>query len=156
MVVAPDAGRVKVAERFSQHLQRRPGLRAQAAPRGTANEVEALDVVGEVEGRRCVLIDDMIDTAGTICAAAELLIERGAADVWAMATHGRAVGPRHRAPGEVTHLPGGGDQHPAHPRATSASRSSRSSRWPNSSPMPSTLSSRTPSVSEIFGGNNLA
>ena len=43
------------------------------------------------EGRRCVLIDDMIDTAGTICAAAELLSERGASDVWAMATHGGAV-----------------------------------------------------------------
>ena len=46
-------------------------------PRGGPNEVEALDVVGEVEGRQCVLIDDMIDTAGTICAAAELLAERG-------------------------------------------------------------------------------
>ena len=44
--------------------------------------------MGEVEGRHCILIDDMIDTAGTIVAAAELLRENGATDVWAMATHG--------------------------------------------------------------------
>jgi len=88
VVVAPDAGRVKVAERFSQHLNAALAFVHKRRPRGTANQVEALDVVGEVEGRRCVLIDDMIDTAGTICAAAELLAERRAADVWAMATHG--------------------------------------------------------------------
>jgi ribose-phosphate pyrophosphokinase len=88
VVVAPDAGRVKVAERFSQHLSADLAFVHKRRPRGSANMVEALDVVGEVEGRRCVLIDDMIDTAGTICAAAELLSERGASDVWAMATHG--------------------------------------------------------------------
>ncbi|HUY62900.1 MAG TPA: ribose-phosphate diphosphokinase [Acidimicrobiales bacterium] len=88
VVVAPDAGRVKVAERFSQHLGADLAFVHKRRPRGTANQVEALDVVGEVEGRRCVLIDDMIDTAGTICAAAELLTERGAAETWAMATHG--------------------------------------------------------------------
>jgi ribose-phosphate pyrophosphokinase len=88
VVVAPDAGRVKVAERFSQHLGADLAFVHKRRPRGSANQVEALDVVGEVESRRCVLIDDMIDTAGTICAAAELLSERGASDVWAMATHG--------------------------------------------------------------------
>jgi ribose-phosphate pyrophosphokinase len=56
--------------------------------RHVVNAVEAMDVVGPVKGRCCVLIDDMIDTAGTMCAAAELLAERGAAEVWAMATHG--------------------------------------------------------------------
>ncbi len=88
VVVAPDAGRVKVAERFSQHLNADLAVVHKRRPRGSANEVEALHVVGEVESRRCVLIDDMIDTAGTICAAAELLTDRGAAEVWAMATHG--------------------------------------------------------------------
>ncbi|MHB8439391.1 MAG: ribose-phosphate diphosphokinase [Acidimicrobiales bacterium] len=88
VVVAPDAGRVKVAERFSQHLNADLAFVHKRRPRGTANQVEALDVIGEVEGRRCVLIDDMIDTAGTICAAAELLMERGAQETWAMATHG--------------------------------------------------------------------
>src|ERR1700678_3704842 len=88
VVVAPDAGRVRVAERFSQHLGADLAFVHKRRPRGTHNQVEALDVVGEVEGRHCVLIDDMIDTAGTICAAAEILAERGAADISAMATHG--------------------------------------------------------------------
>ncbi|MDE3087131.1 MAG: ribose-phosphate diphosphokinase [Acidobacteriota bacterium] len=88
VIVAPDAGRVKVAERYSQHLGADLAFVHKRRPRGTANQVEALDVVGEVEGRHCVLVDDMIDTAGTICAAAELLTERGAAETWAMATHG--------------------------------------------------------------------
>jgi ribose-phosphate pyrophosphokinase len=88
VIVAPDAGRVRVAERFSQHLHADLAFVHKRRPRGTANQVEALDVVGDVEDRPCVLIDDMIDTAGTICAAAELLLERGAGDVWAMATHG--------------------------------------------------------------------
>jgi len=88
VVVSPDAGRVKVAERFSQHLGADLAFVHKRRPREMANIVEALDVVGEVDGRCCVLVDDMIDTAGTICAAAELLAERGASDVWAMATHG--------------------------------------------------------------------
>jgi ribose-phosphate pyrophosphokinase len=87
VVVAPDAGRVKVAERFSQHLSSDLAVVHKRRPSGTANEVEALQVVGDVSGRRCVLIDDMIDTAGTIVAAADLLIERGADEVWCMATH---------------------------------------------------------------------
>jgi ribose-phosphate pyrophosphokinase len=87
VVVAPDAGRVKVAERYSQHLGSDLALVHKTRPRGSANQVEARHVVGDVAGRRCVLIDDMIDTAGTVCAAAELLAEAGAADIWAMATH---------------------------------------------------------------------
>ena len=88
VVVAPDAGRVKVAERYSQNLGADLALVHKRRPRGTMNQVEIRHVVGDVEGRRCVLIDDMIDTAGTICAAAELLADRGASEVWAMATHG--------------------------------------------------------------------
>jgi ribose-phosphate pyrophosphokinase len=88
VMVAPDAGRVKVAERYSQHLGADLALVHKTRPRGTANEVRALHVVGDVEGRRCVIIDDMIDTAGTVCAAAELLADAGASEIWAMATHG--------------------------------------------------------------------
>jgi len=87
VVVAPDAGRVKVAERFSQLLGVDLAFVNKRRPRGSANTVEALGVIGDVAGRRCVVIDDIIDTAGTICAAAERLIEQGATEVWAMATH---------------------------------------------------------------------
>ena len=93
VMVSPDAGRVRVAERFSQLLEKRfdreVGLAFVAKRRhtSTTGQVEAMNVVGEVEGRRCVVIDDMIDTAGTVCAAADLLLEQGAIEVWAMATH---------------------------------------------------------------------
>src|SRR5439155_13643806 len=88
VVVAPDAGRVKVAERFSQHLHADLAIVHKRHVKGRANVVEARDVVGEVDGRCCVLIDDMIDTAGTVVAAAEILKEKGAEDVIAAATHG--------------------------------------------------------------------
>jgi ribose-phosphate pyrophosphokinase len=87
VMVSPDAGRVRVAERFSQLLGSDLAFAAKRRPRGSSHEVEALNVVGEVAGRRCVVIDDIIDTAGTVCAAAELLMDHGATEVWAMATH---------------------------------------------------------------------
>jgi ribose-phosphate pyrophosphokinase len=79
---------VKVAERFAQHLDCDLAMVRKRRAQHTANAVEAMDVVGPVSGRCCVLIDDIIDTAGTVCAAAELLADRGAGEVWAMATHG--------------------------------------------------------------------
>ena len=85
VVVSPDTGRVKVAERFSRHLGADLAAVYKKRARGL---VEARGVMGEVDGRHCVLIDDMIDTAGTMVAAADLLRENGATDVWAMATHG--------------------------------------------------------------------
>jgi ribose-phosphate pyrophosphokinase len=88
VIVAPDAGRVKVAERFGQQLGLDLALVHKRRPNGTANQVEALHVVGDVQSKTCVLIDDMIDTAGTICAAAEILKSHGANKVIAMATHG--------------------------------------------------------------------
>ncbi|MGH9164256.1 MAG: ribose-phosphate diphosphokinase [Acidimicrobiales bacterium] len=83
-VVAPDAGRLKVAERFAQHLG--AGL-ASVWKRRTGGRVESLGVMGDVAGRHCVLIDDMIDTAGTVVAAADALLAHGAVEVWVMATH---------------------------------------------------------------------
>jgi ribose-phosphate pyrophosphokinase len=85
IVVAPDAGRIKVAERLAQHLD---GDLASVYKRRAKGNVQALGVMGEVAGRPCLLIDDMIDTAGTIVAAADVLFDHGASDVWAMATHG--------------------------------------------------------------------
>ena len=91
VIVSPDTGRVKVAERFAQHLA---DMSADVAfvykrrEKNSINVASAKEVIGDVEGRLCVLTDDMIDTAGTITSAAELLMARGAKEVWAMATHG--------------------------------------------------------------------
>jgi ribose-phosphate pyrophosphokinase len=96
VIVSPDAGRIKVAERMAQHLGDCGADLAfiyKRRPKGTTNVAEAAEVLGDVEGRLCVLTDDMIDTAGTICAASELLIKRGATEVWAMASHGVLSGP---------------------------------------------------------------
>ena len=93
VVVSPDAGRVKVAERYTNLLHANIAIVRKRRVRGVKNAVEAKDVVGEVEGKTCVLIDDMIDTGGTLVAAAEQLAERGAASVYAAATHGVFSGP---------------------------------------------------------------
>jgi ribose-phosphate pyrophosphokinase len=58
-----------------------------------SDQVEARDIVGDVKGRCCIVIDDIIGTAATMCAAAERLIEEGAIDVWVMATHPVLSGP---------------------------------------------------------------
>jgi ribose-phosphate pyrophosphokinase len=93
VVVSPDAGRVKVAERYTNVLQADLAIVHKRRVKGKMNTVEAVEIVGEVEGRTCVLIDDMIDTGGTLCAAAEQLIARGASEIYALATHGVLSGP---------------------------------------------------------------
>jgi ribose-phosphate pyrophosphokinase len=89
VMVSPDTGRSKVAEQAARHAGAMVDVASvyKRRPKDIINRVEALDVMGHVDGRMCVLIDDMIDTAGTICAAADLLKARGATDVWAMCTH---------------------------------------------------------------------
>jgi ribose-phosphate pyrophosphokinase len=93
VVVSPDAGRVKVAERYANALHADLAIVHKRRVRGAKNQVEAKEVVGAVDGRTCVLIDDMIDTGGTLVAAAEQLKERGARAVYAAATHGVLSGP---------------------------------------------------------------
>ncbi|MCB0999268.1 MAG: ribose-phosphate diphosphokinase [Acidimicrobiales bacterium] len=96
VIVSPDAGRIKVAERMAQHLSDKGADLAfiyKRRPKGTANVAEAKEVIGDVEGRLCILTDDMIDSGGTIVAAADVLLARGATEVWAMATHGVLSGP---------------------------------------------------------------
>jgi ribose-phosphate pyrophosphokinase len=88
VIVSPDAGGVKAAKRFANHLGADLAFVNKIRPKGVANAVEASNVIGNVAGKRCILLDDMIDTAGTIVAAAELLKSEGATEVWAMATHG--------------------------------------------------------------------
>jgi ribose-phosphate pyrophosphokinase len=87
-IVSPDAGRINVAQRFSQHLDADLAFVYKRRRKDVANVVEAMEVIGDVAGRHCVVIDDMIDTASTLCAAADILTARGATEVWAMATHG--------------------------------------------------------------------
>jgi len=93
VVVSPDAGRVKVAERYAQNLHADLAIVHKRRLKGVKSSVEARDVVGDVNGRTCVLIDDMIDTAGTIVAAAEQLKDHGAAEVYAACTHAVLSGP---------------------------------------------------------------
>ncbi len=89
VVVSPDTGRVRTAEQWADELG---GLDIAFVHKtrniDAANEVVANRVVGDVEGRCCLLIDDMIDTGGSIVKAAELLFENGATDVVIAATHG--------------------------------------------------------------------
>jgi ribose-phosphate pyrophosphokinase len=93
-VVAPDAGRVRVAERWSDELGGCPmAIIHKRRDPEVANEVKVFDVVGEVAGRTCVVVDDMIDTGGTIVKAAEALFEEGADRVVVAATHGVLSGP---------------------------------------------------------------
>ena len=93
VVVSPDAGRVKVSERYANALGADLAIVHKRRIKGEKNKVEAKEVVGEVEGRVCVLIDDMIDTGGTIVAAAEVLMARGAKSVVAATTHPVLSGP---------------------------------------------------------------
>src|SRR5439155_1555864 len=87
-VVAPDSGRVRVAERWTERLGGTPlAFIHKTRDINVPNSVVANRVVGEVEGRTCIIVDDMIDTAGTITKAADALFDAGAADVLAMATH---------------------------------------------------------------------
>ena len=89
VVVSPDSGRVRVAEKWADSLGGVPlafihKTRDPLVP----NQVKSNRVVGEVEGRTCILIDDMIDTGGTIAGAVKVLKEAGAGDVVIAATHG--------------------------------------------------------------------
>jgi ribose-phosphate pyrophosphokinase len=85
MVVSPDAGRVKVAKKFSDHLHLPMAILHKRRPE--ENVAEIVHVIGDVEGMNCVLIDDMVDTAGTMVEAAVALKEYGAKDIYACATH---------------------------------------------------------------------
>jgi ribose-phosphate pyrophosphokinase len=95
VMVSPDTGRTKVAEQAARRAGDAVKVAAVYKRRSTdqVNAVEALAVMGDVEGRMCVLMDDMIDTAGTLCAAADILVRNGAIDVWAVATHAVLSGP---------------------------------------------------------------
>lgn len=91
VVVAPDVGSAKMARGFAKRLDAAFAIIDKRRPK--ANVAEVVNVVGEVEGRDCLLADDMIDTAGTVCEAAHALKKLGARDVYVSATHALLSGP---------------------------------------------------------------
>ena len=92
-VVAPDAGRVRVCERWTDRLGCPLAIIHKRRDPEVANQVRVFEVVGQVEGRTCILVDDMIDTGSTITKAADALFDQGAAQVIVTATHGVMSGP---------------------------------------------------------------
>jgi ribose-phosphate pyrophosphokinase len=91
VVVAPDVGSAKMARGFAKRLDAALAIIDKRRPR--ANVSEVLNVVGDVEGRDCILADDMIDTAGTVTEAARALKNLGANDIYVCATHAILSGP---------------------------------------------------------------
>ncbi len=92
-VVAPDAGRVRVCERWTDRLGTPLAIIHKRRDPDVPNQVKMFEVVGHVKGRTCILVDDMIDTGGTIVKAADALFEQGAERVIVAATHGVLSGP---------------------------------------------------------------
>lgn len=91
VIVSPDAGGVERARAFGKRLNMSIGMIDKRRPR--PNEARVMNVIGEVEGRDVILVDDMIDTAGTLCAAADALRSRGAKRIFAYSTHAVFSGP---------------------------------------------------------------
>lgn len=91
VVVSPDLGSVTRARKFADRLQAPIAIIDKRRPK--ANVSEIMNIIGDIEGKQCILIDDMIDTAGTIANAANALVELGATKVYACCTHGVLSGP---------------------------------------------------------------
>jgi ribose-phosphate pyrophosphokinase len=91
VIVSPDAGRVKVARNFARKVGTHWAVMEKERPAHQVAEIGY--IVGDVRGKTAVLVDDMIDTAGTLCAAARTVLDEGAARVIACATHGVFSGP---------------------------------------------------------------
>lgn len=91
VVVAPDVGAAKMARGFARRLDGSFAIIDKRRP--APNVAEVLTVVGDVEGRTCLIVDDMIDTAGTIESVVKVLNERGARDIYVAATHALLSGP---------------------------------------------------------------
>jgi ribose-phosphate pyrophosphokinase len=91
VVVAPDVGAAKMARGFARRMNASFAIIDKRRPQ--QNVAEVLEVVGEVSGRACIIVDDMIDTAGTLVTVVEALKERGAEKIYAAATHPIFSGP---------------------------------------------------------------
>ena len=91
VIVSPDAGGVERARAFSKRLDSRLAIIDKRRP--SANVAEVVNIIGDVQGRDAIIVDDMIDTAGTLAAAAQAVIDKGARAVYACASHGVLSGP---------------------------------------------------------------
>ena len=92
VIVSPDLGSVTRARKFTQKLDMPLAIIDKRRPK--ANVSEVMNIIGNVKGKKCILVDDLIDTAGTLVHAAEALVERGGAtEVYACASHGVLSGP---------------------------------------------------------------
>jgi ribose-phosphate pyrophosphokinase len=90
-VVAPDVGAAKMARGFARRVNASFAIIDKRRP--AHNVAEVMQVVGEVEGRSCIIVDDMIDTAGTLESVVYALRDRGAQEIYAAATHALLSGP---------------------------------------------------------------
>lgn len=99
VIISPDAGGVRLADKWAEHLSEYHAISTQVGflhkkrRKDARNVSETLAIVGDVEGKVCVIVDDMIDTGGTLTHGAESLVEAGATDVVAAATHPLLSGP---------------------------------------------------------------
>ncbi|TVQ78820.1 MAG: ribose-phosphate pyrophosphokinase [Bradymonadales bacterium] len=91
VLVSPDAGSVERTRAFAKRLK--SPLAIVDKRRAVAGQVAEVNIIGDVSGREAVLVDDLVDTAGTICEVAKTIVERGATKVWAVATHPVLSGP---------------------------------------------------------------
>jgi ribose-phosphate pyrophosphokinase len=154
VIVSPDAGRVRLTEKFAGHVGARSRSCTSAVTRtSTTSRCRSTSSVTS-KGRTAILVDDMIDTAGTICGAAELLKERGAKRVIALATHPLFSGPAAERLEELGDREGGGHQHAADPAAARIDKLEVLSIAPI---IASALRAvfEDESVSEIFQGENV-
>ena len=93
VVVSPDHGGVTRARKLAEFLKTLLLIIDKRRSVDKMNTSEVMNIIGKVEGKTCILIDDMIDTAGTICHAADALAEAGAVEVYASCTHPVLSGP---------------------------------------------------------------
>lgn len=91
VVVSPDVGSVGRARNFASRVNAQLAIVDKRRPK--ANVMEVMNVIGDVKGKTCLMVDDMIDTAGTICQGAKALMDYGAKEVYACCTHGVLSGP---------------------------------------------------------------
>jgi len=97
-IVAPDTGATKRANNYAKYLN--ADLAICYKQRKVANEVSEMTLIGEVKGRNVIIMDDMIDTAGTMCKAAQMIADQGALSVSAMCSHAVLSGPAYERIGE--------------------------------------------------------